>query len=63
MKLFNFEDKTLKKARKKADAVMALESKFAAMTDDELRAKTAEYKERYKTERVLTTFFRRFLRR
>ncbi len=48
MKLFNFEDKTLKKARKKADAVMALESKFAAMTDDELRAKTAEYKERYK---------------
>lgn len=47
MKLFKFEDKQLKKARKQADAVMALESKFSAMSDAELKAKTAEYKQRY----------------
>ena len=47
MKLFKFEDKQLKKARKQADAVMALESAFAAMTDDELKAKTQEFRDRY----------------
>ncbi len=47
MKLFKFEDKQLKQAKKQADKVIALEPVFAKMSDDELKAKTLEYKERY----------------
>ncbi len=38
--------KEVKKIEKIADSVIALEDQMAALTDDELRAKTAEFKER-----------------
>ena len=38
--------KEVKKIEKIADKVMALESKMAALTDDELRGKTQEFKDR-----------------
>ena len=47
MKLFKFEDKFLKKARKTADKVEALRPVFQGMTDEELRGKTQEYRSRY----------------
>jgi len=40
-------DSRLKKIRKIADAVEALENDFTALSDSELAAKTAEYKKRY----------------
>ncbi len=40
-------DSRLKKIRKIADAVEALESQFKSLSDSELTAKTAEFKERY----------------
>lgn len=47
MALFKFKDKTLKKAEKIADQIVALKPVFAAMTDSELKAKTKEYKNKY----------------
>ncbi|MCH5160546.1 MAG: preprotein translocase subunit SecA [Clostridiales bacterium] len=39
--------RNVKKLSAKAEQVLALEDKFAAMTDDELRGKTAEFQKRY----------------
>ena len=39
--------RNVKKLSAKAEQVLALEDKFATMTDDELRGKTAEFKKRY----------------
>ena len=44
--IFSEEKRIMKKYEQKANEVVALESKFAAMSDDELKAKTAEFKER-----------------
>ena len=41
-----FSDKELKKIKPIADKVLALEPAMAALSDDELRGKTAEFKER-----------------
>ena len=38
--------KEVKKVEKIADQVMALEDQMAALTDEELKAKTPEFKER-----------------
>ena len=42
----DLNEKEVKKVSKIADKVMALEDETAALTDDELRAKTTEFKER-----------------
>ena len=47
MALFKFEDKLLKQARKKADKVEELKIQFQGLSDDALRAKTDEYRQRY----------------
>jgi len=47
LKLFNFEDKLLKKARKQADKVESLRPMFQAMSDAELKSKTQEYRARH----------------
>ena len=44
--IFSEEKRIMKKYEQKANEVVALEDKFAAMSDDELKAKTAEFKER-----------------
>ena len=41
-----FSDKELKKIRPIADKVLALDKTMAALTDDELKAKTGEFRER-----------------
>ena len=46
MKLFDPANKELKKCTKIAEAVVALENKYKALSDDELKAKTVEFKER-----------------
>ncbi|MEE1127349.1 MAG: hypothetical protein UHZ05_03785, partial [Acutalibacteraceae bacterium] len=48
-KLFNknYSKRELKRVYPIVDRVTALEETTAAMTDDELRLKTAEFKERY----------------
>lgn len=43
----NANERALKKIRKIADKVVALEERFKVMSDDELRAMTALFKERY----------------
>lgn len=44
--LFNEEKRIMKKYEQKANEVVALEDKFAALSDEELKAKTVEFKER-----------------
>ena len=44
-KIFRFEAKTLKKYSKQADKVIAYENEMAALSDDELRAKTTYFRE------------------
>jgi len=46
-KLFRSSDSRLKEYRRIADEAEALEPQFQAMTDAELKAKTAEFKQRY----------------
>lgn len=46
-RLLNGEKKTLHKLEKIADAVIALQDSMEALSDDELRAKTQEFQERY----------------
>ena len=46
-RLLNGENKTLHKLEKIADAVIALQDSMEALSDDELRAKTQEFQERY----------------
>ncbi len=43
----SYTDRELKKIYPIAKSVMALEEKYAALTDEQLRAKTEEFKERY----------------
>jgi len=45
-KLFRFDQRALKKIEKQSLKVLAYEEEMAKKTDDELRAKTAEFKER-----------------
>ena len=46
-KLFGtFSDKELKKIKPLADKVLALDSQMQALSDEQLKAKTAEFKER-----------------
>lgn len=45
-KLFRFDQRALKKIEKQSLKVLAYEEEMASKTDDELRAKTAEFKER-----------------
>ena len=46
-KLFgSYSDRELKKLRPLADKIIALEGEYAALTDEQLRAKTPEFKER-----------------
>ena len=45
MLMFSLENKQLKKLDKMADEIIALESKYQAMTDEELANKTNEFKE------------------
>ena len=47
-KLFDHEYKEMKRFKKLADAVMALEEDYAKLSDDELKSHTSEYKERLK---------------
>jgi len=51
--LFKIEDSLLRKARKQADKVEALKPVFTAMTDQELRDKTEEYRRRYREGETL----------
>ena len=46
-KIFDFNKKELKRLEKIADQVEALASQMASLSDDALKAKTEEYKERY----------------
>ena len=45
-KLFDHEYKEMKKFKKQADAIVALEEEYSKKTDDELKNKTNEFKER-----------------
>ena len=49
-RLFDPSYKEFKKCEKLATQVMALEDEYAKLSDDELKAKTPEFKERIKTE-------------
>ena len=48
-----FSDKELKKIRPIADKVLALEDTMAALTDDELKAKTGEFRKRLEAGETL----------
>lgn len=52
-KLFDPSYKEFKKCEKLADQVLALEDEYAKLTDDELKAKTPEFKERLKNGATL----------
>ena len=52
-KLFDPSYKEFKKCEKLADQVIALEDEYKALTDDELKAKTVEFKERIKNGATL----------
>ena len=45
-KIFNFDKKILKKIERQADEVLKYEAEIAALTDDELKAKTPYFKEK-----------------
>ncbi len=49
----DYSTKELKRVRPVADKVIALDGKFSALTDDELKAKTPELKERLKNGETL----------
>ena len=52
-KLFDTGRKELKRCQKIADKVMAYEDSYRKLTDEELKAKTVEFKERYKAGETL----------
>ncbi len=52
-KLFRVDQRILNKYKKQAKKVMALESKMAALSDDELKHKTVEFRERLKNGETL----------
>ena len=45
-KIFRFDQRTLKKIKKESEKVMAYENEMAALSDDELKAKTPYFKDR-----------------
>ena len=49
----SLENRELKKYNKKVDKILSLEDKFVALTDDELKAKTDEFKQRLKAGETL----------
>ena len=59
-KLFGtHSDHELKRIYPIADKIEALEPQMQALSDEELRAKTAEFKDRYQPARTWTTCCRR----
>ena len=52
-KIFHLEKRELNRYAKEADRVMAYDEQFSKLTDDELRAKTAEFKEALKNGKTL----------
>ena len=53
MALFNFKDRTLKKAEKITERIVGLKPLFSSMSDSELRAKKTEFQERYEKGETL----------
>jgi len=47
-KIFRFDQRTLKKYFRESEKVLAYEQEMAAKSDDELRAKTEEFRQRLK---------------
>ena len=45
-RLFRIDEKLLKKVEQRAELVLAYEAEMAALTDDELKAKTPYFKEK-----------------
>ena len=43
----NYSEKEIKRMKPLQEAVLALEEEYRALTDEELRAKTASFRERY----------------
>lgn len=52
-KIFDHEYKELEKFKKIADEVMALDDSYSKLTDEELKNKTNEFKERLKNGETL----------
>ena len=52
-KLFNYDKKRLKEVEKKANAVKSYADSMAALSDDQLKAKTTEFRERIKNGETL----------
>ncbi|MBE6038258.1 MAG: preprotein translocase subunit SecA [Anaerofustis stercorihominis] len=48
-----FDDRELKKYKKTADEVLALEGEYSSLTDEQLRDKTAQFKQRYQSGETL----------
>ncbi len=61
-KLFgNKSEKEIKRIEKYVDAIEALDEKMQALSDEELRAKTQEFKDRLAAGRLWMIFFQRHL--
>ena len=56
LKMFDHEYRELKRFRKIADQVMALDEEYSKLTDTELQNKTQEFKDRLKMEKLLKIF-------
>ena len=52
LKIFDHEYKELKRFNKIADEIIAKEDEYKALTDDELKNKTNEFKKRLKNANV-----------
>lgn len=52
----DLNSKEVKKLEKIADQVMALEEQMESLSDEELKAKTGEFKERLPPAKLWTTF-------
>ena len=52
-KIFRFDQRALKRIKKQSEGVLAYESKMASLTDEELRAKTVEFKEKLANGKTL----------
>lgn len=51
--IFDPSKREVKKLQKKADAILALEDEYKALSDDDLKHKTVEFKERYQNGETL----------
>ena len=58
----DLNEKEVKKVEKIADKVMALDEEMQKLTDQELRGKTQEFKDRIAAGEHWTTFCRKLLR-